>query len=498
MGNANRYSELQITAKKLRRTMVGLKPETHWLSLHKRLRGALEQAFEFLDNETTAEVFSLKSETIGRWRKQKCEVDKLRGEVALVRKKNKSGYLSKTVSLRPKISRLAYQSSCAETGRALGVSRNTIRRWLDEGWDKVKLEDLRSVPQMIAGEPETLDIKVNELMVTAEAKELKHLVERHKGKIRRKYSLTERKLILELADRFGSKAVHEYFKVSYDTIARLKLRAQQEVNRKPRTPLRYAPVIEIMKRNPGMGPMQIRDYIRRHYGLSMGVNSIRKVMEVNGWVPPYSRSPRLKEEIKFYEAIRRNYLWHTDFKHHYINKCKAFILFLQDDYSRFIVGHMVTDGEKIEPVILTFDDAIRLHGKPEVVMTDGGSAFYSWRGISRVTRFFEDYGVDQHIAKTANINGKLENLNQQIEKELFNTTTFASLKHFEAEVAAWVGHYNFMRPHQGIGGGLVPADRFYPGAARWYGENNDMTRKQSLIAETMATLLSELKKNRES
>lgn len=493
MNKASKYSELRDAAKKLRRQLVGLKSDTHWISLHKKVRGAIEQAFEILDNQTVGEIFNLPEDAIGRWRKQKNEIDKLRIEATSCRDNNKTGNLSKTVHIRPKIARLARMSTSFEAARILGISRNTVKRWLDEGWDKVKVEDLRGEPASV-GNPEIADIKINEMMVVPQAKELEHLVARHKGKIRRKYSLTERKLILELVDRFGSKAVHEYFKVSYDTIARLRQRSEQEVNRKPRTPLRYAPVIEIMKRNPGMGPMQIRDYIRRHYGLSMGVNSVRKVMELNGWVPPYVRSPRLKEEIKFYEAVRRNYLWHADFKHHYINKCKVFVLFIQDDFSRFIVGHTITDGEKIEPVILTIDEAIRLHGKPEVIMTDGGSAFYSWRGISQVTKFFEDFGIDQHIAKTPNINGKLENLNQQVDKELFNTITFSSLKHFESEVASWVGHYNFKRPHQGIGNCMVPADRFFPGAARWYGENKEITNQQSLIAETMASLLNELKK----
>jgi transposase InsO family protein len=493
MSKASKYNELRESVKRLRRQLVGLNSDTHWISLNKKVRGALDQAFEFLDNQTVGEVFGIPEEIIGRWRKQKNDIDKLRAEAADCRDQNKSGNLSKTVHLRPKVARLARISTSFEAARVLGISRNTVKRWLDEGWDKVKVEDLRAMPATV-GSPEIADIKINEMMVTPEAKQLEHLVARHKGKLRRKYSVIERKLILELTDRFGSKAIHDYFKVSFDTIARLRQRAEQDVNRKPRTPLRYAPVIEIMKRNPGMGPMQIRDYIHRHHGLSMGVNSVRKVMEQNGWVPPYVRTPRVKDEIKFYEAIRRNYLWHADFKHHYVGKCKVFVLFLQDDYSRFIVGHMTTDGEKIEPVILTIDEAIRLHGRPEIIMTDGGSAFYSWRGISQVTRFFEDYGIDQHIAKTPNINGKLENLNQQVEKELFNTITFSSLKHFENDVASWVGHYNFMRPHQGIGGNMVPADRFYPGAARWFGESGDITRKQSLIAETMAALLMELKK----
>ena len=60
----------------------------------------------------------------------------------------------------------------------------------------------------------------------------------------------------------------------------------------------------------------------------MGVNSVRKVMEDNGWVASYSRKIFVGEEERRYEAVRRNYMWHLDFKHFYINKCKVYLLFI--------------------------------------------------------------------------------------------------------------------------------------------------------------------------
>jgi len=131
--------------------------------------------------------------------------------------------------------------------------------------------------------------------------------------------------------------------------------------------------------------MQVRDYIRRHMGQNMGVNSIRRIMEQNGWVPPYVRKSRIKDSTRHFEAVRKNFLWHTDFKHHYINQCRVAILFFQDDYSRFLVGHSFSDSENVETVTQTLEDAIAIHGKPESIMSDGGSAFYSWRGVSQFT-----------------------------------------------------------------------------------------------------------------
>ena len=95
---------------------------------------------------------------------------------------------------------------------------------------------------------------------------------------------------------------------------------------------------------------KVRDYIRRHLGQSMGVNSTRRVMEQNGWVPPYARRSHINDSIRHFEAVRKNFLWHVDFNHHYINQCRVAILFFQDDYSRFLVGYSFSDSENIETV----------------------------------------------------------------------------------------------------------------------------------------------------
>jgi putative transposase len=329
---------------------------------------------------------------------------------------------------------------------------------------------------------------------TPEGKRLAGMILRHQGKRRWKYSPAERKLIVDLSETFGSKAVHDAFGIAYDTVSRLKKRYTEDSDRKPRVPLKYMPVLDLMHKHPGMGPMQMRDYIRRHMGLNMGVNSIRRIMEQNGWVPPYARSTRIKEATRHFEAIRKNFLWHADFKHHYINQSRVAILFFQDDYSRFLVGHSFSDSENIDTVVQVMEDAIAVHGKPESIMSDGGSAFYSWRGVSQFTKSLEDHGIDHYIAKSANVNGKIESVCCQVEKELLNVQTFSSLAHFQKELAQWVGFYNFKRPHQGIGDGHVPADRFYPGAAHWFSTASETTKQQSLIAETMMTLLSELKR----
>jgi hypothetical protein len=104
---------------------------------------------------------------------------------------------------------------------------------------------------------------------------------------------------------------------------------------------------------------------------------------------------------------------------------------------------------------------VNRHGKPEKAMSDGGSAFYAWKGIGQFTRLLEELEVDQLIATIPQVNGKLEVLNANIQKELFNQEAFFDLGEAQRRFLAWIHFYNFRRTHHALGGLLVPADRYF-------------------------------------
>ncbi len=479
------YEEFKERILRTRLNMIDDASEEHFIKLHHKTREVFREGFSKLSNDEIAEITNFAKDTIIKWRSECLLLDKAKKEVAECEGK------ALKIKLRPhlvsQIISFTNLSTPLIVEKEIGVNRMTAMRWRDQGYVEEELETRTSLGN---------DYSVASIEKDNVFNELTSSLKRHAGKTGKKYSTFEKKLILELLERFGSKEVSQKLGVSYDTIARWKRSVGKDLERKARTPMRFIPVIEIMKKHPGMGPMQIRNHLKRHLGLSMGVNSVRRVMEEHGWVPPYVKVKRVNTDLRLYEASRRNYLWHTDFKHQYVNKCKVYILFIQDDFSRFIVGHALCDGEKIDTAIDSFNDAIRIHGRPETIMSDGGSAFFSWRGVSKFTRMLEDFGIEQLIAELPTSNGKVENLNQQVEKELILTNSFSSVEHFRSELDRWIGHYNFMRVHQGLSDIQVPADRYFPGAKIWFDRNTKAVKEQSLIAETMASLLNELKRNK--
>jgi transposase InsO family protein len=211
------------------------------------------------------------------------------------------------------------------------------------------------------------------------------------------------------------------------------------------------------KQHPGLGPSQVRNQLRRR-GIKVAVGTTRRVMEDAGYRPPKVTRER---HDKRYEAVRPNHLWHLDFVQRYINRASTFTLILIDDHSRFVVGHGVDDAERAKMVIDTFEQAVRRHGKPEAVMHDRGAAFWSWRGISQFTTLLTELGVDQIVAEKKEHNGKVENFNGNLHKELFDRHRFFDVAEMQRRLAAHLHWYNHGRTHHALGGLLVPADRFH-------------------------------------
>ena len=220
---------------------------------------------------------------------------------------------------------------------------------------------------------------------------------------------------------------------------------------------RHQLILTIWHQQPGLGPSQIRNQLKRK-GLKASVSTVRAVMEEHGYVQP---KVRRKEHTGRYEAVRPLQLYHLDFYHFHVHRQKQCLLLLVDDFSRFVTGWKLLKSEAADGVIAQFEETVTRFGKPEAVMTDRGSAFHSWAGVSRFERLLEEYGTDHYLAQEAAVNGKVEALNAAIQKELIRQVEFVDLADCQRQIARWVEFYNYKRTHHALGGLLVPADRFH-------------------------------------
>jgi putative transposase len=309
----------------------------------------------------------------------------------------------------------------------------------------------------------------------------------------RRYTDKEIEIILEGVELFGFDGVNDLCGVRDWTINKWKKRRASKSSESTSDHhegyhKHWQKALDLWKSKPGLGPAQIANQMKRD-GVRISTTTVRSILEENGYAPPKAK---MKPERVFrYEAARPRELVHMDFKHFYIHKQKAFLLLLQDDYSRFLCGHRLTDSENIDAVIAVFEDCVGKYGRMQTIMTDAGSAFYSWNGINRFQKLIaEEYGIDHIKASSPRSNGKVESVNKQIEKELLRVKEFASLEDASHGIAEWVEFYNFERTHMGLPSKEVPADRFLYG---WNKRPPERPKAESVWEDVLKVALQKVK-----
>jgi len=288
------------------------------------------------------------------------------------------------------------------------------------------------------------------------------------------FSQEQKHKILKSAKKLGVKSAAEIAGVHYTTVYdwRKQLKAKGGkafLEHQPAipgrgvkkiTPGQKEAVLTTWKNNPGFGPGQVRNQLRRQ-GITISIRTVRKIMQANGY-QVFGKKKQGQESQRF-EATRPLELAQMDILEFFINKLKIYLILLLDDFSRFILGFRLLESTSVDAVIGVVTQAVDRYGKMDEILTDRGFVFYSWRGINRFERFLQIHRIDHTHARPHHPQtlGKVEACNRRIKQELIDQHHFPNLHEADTAIANWVEHYNYQRTHQGIGGFLVPAERFH-------------------------------------
>ena len=150
---------------------------------------------------------------------------------------------------------------------------------------------------------------------------------------------------------------------------------------------------------------------------------------------------------------------------------KASIVSGLDDYSRFVVSARVVERATARPVCDALAFSMRARGVPEQILTDNGKVFTNRFGLGTGEVLFDricrENGIKHILTKprSPTTTGKVERWHKTLRREFLDGKVFDSIQDAQAQLDAWVEHYNHQRPHQGIGM-VTPAVRFCPHRAR--------------------------------
>src|SRR4029077_4969650 len=164
---------------------------------------------------------------------------------------------------------------------------------------------------------------------------------------------------------------------------------------------------------------------------------------------------------------RPNQLWQTDLFTFVLKRQnrRVYLVAFMDDHSRFLVGYGLHASQSSALVLEVLRAGLTSYGTPQEILTDNGSQYVTWRGKSAFTKELEQRGIRQVVARPRHPQtlGKVERFWGTLWRECVEAAVFLDLGDAQKRIGLFIDHYNFQRPHQGIGG-LVPADRYF-GAA---------------------------------
>jgi putative transposase len=145
-----------------------------------------------------------------------------------------------------------------------------------------------------------------------------------------------------------------------------------------------------------------------------------------------------------------NQRWSMDFVSDQLAAGRRFrVLNVVDDYSREMVGQLVSVSISGRQVARFLNQLIELRTKPSKIICDNGTEFTSkamffWSKEASVQLGFIQPGKPTQNAFVESLNGKFRN-------ECLNQHWFRTLDEAKYEIDLWREHYNKVRPHSALG-----------------------------------------------
>jgi transposase InsO family protein len=227
-----------------------------------------------------------------------------------------------------------------------------------------------------------------------------------------------------------------------------------------------ARIVALRRAHPGWGPRTIGSKLRRELDEPPSRSAIYRCLVRHRLIDPKPRRRR-PTDYKRWERSRPMELWQMDVMGGVFlddgTECK--VITGIDDHSRYCVIAKLVARATARPVCDALVEALERHGVPEQILTDNGKVFTGRLAPRPATVAFDRICLGNGIRHlltapySPTTTGKIERLHKTMRKELFDGRRFASIEHAQAELVAWVVHYNLEREHQGIGD-VAPIRRF--------------------------------------
>ena len=228
-------------------------------------------------------------------------------------------------------------------------------------------------------------------------------------------------------------------------------------------------------------------HLLRAEGHKWNHKRVRRVYVMMGLNVRRKRKRRLPARVKTPHIIpiATNITWSMDFMHDSLINGKTFRTFnVIDDHNREALMINIDSSLSAHRITRELDRLIEWRGAPQVVRVDNGPEFTSttfeaWARKHRIKICFIQPGKPTQ-------NSLIERFNGNYRKEVLNANLFYSLNQVRDETQNWLEHYNYKRPHEGLGN-LSPIN-FLKKRGKW--EHNSILLEKGNWEESIFTTVS--------
>ena len=220
-------------------------------------------------------------------------------------------------------------------------------------------------------------------------------------------------------------------------------------------------VLSSAREMPELSCRQLAAWMTDNQGFSVSESSVYRILLREGLVKrPETRLAAGKEYHR--KTTGPHQMWATDASYfRVVGWGYYYLVTVMDDYSRFILAHMLQRDMTADSFIEVVQEAVDRTRMDQVPVTDR-TRLLSDNGPGYVSRAFRDYlgmvGI-KHILATPfhpQTNGKLERYHQTLKRDV-NQVPYELPADLEAAIAAFVSYYNYRRYHNTLGN-VTPSD----------------------------------------
>ena len=210
--------------------------------------------------------------------------------------------------------------------------------------------------------------------------------------------------------------------------------------------------------HPFKGARRMHIWLTKDMGYKVSKNRVERlyyrVMGLRAVMPGKHTSRRCKDH-KIYPYLLRNLtidrpnqVWAADITYIPMKKGYMYLVAIIDLYSRYVVNWSISNSMDAEWCQQTLEEAIAMHGKPEIINTDQGNQFTS--------EVFSDYVLKQEIRLSMDGKGRaidnafIERLWRSIKYEKLYLNPPTDGMDLYLKTTEYIEYYNSQRRHEGI------------------------------------------------